>query len=412
MSGSKVLFTLTIEEKDITKAKDIVIEQFKKEIEIKGFRKGNAPNLEVINRVGAQRISYEALNVALDNKYKEFIKESGIKPVEAPQMKLSDSKKMPIEAKMEVEVFPEISLGDYKKIKLNPIKIEVKEKEVDDVIENVMKELKIQKIVKREAKNGDLVEIDFEGKDKKGETIPNTKGEKVMLKLGSGQFLEDLEKAFVGMKAGDEKKEIKVKFPKTYPAKEMAGQTVPFDIKVHSVGESSVKNLDEEVVEKITGQKKKVGEFKKEVTTMLEQKKRDEEKKLKMNEYNTKLAKMVKTDLPASWIEKEVDIRMDEVKNSPQYKHDPENFWKTMGQKEDDIRKKFKIEAENNLKVFLGLSEISAKEKIELTKEEAERANQIVQHRIEHNPDIDREAELHRVILNLKIDKYLEALMM
>ncbi|MCF7831174.1 trigger factor [Candidatus Gracilibacteria bacterium] len=411
-SGSKVSFTLTIEEKDMIKAKNRVIEQFKKEVEIKGFRKGHAPNLEVISHVGAPRISYEALNVALDSKYREFIKEHGIKPVDAPDMKLSDSQKMPIEAKMEVEVFPEITLGDYKKIKLDPIKVEIKDKEVDEVIENIMKELKIQKTVKREAKDGDLVEIDFEGKDKKGETIPNTKGEKVLLKLGSGQFLEDLEKAYVGMKAGEEKKEVKVKFPKNYPAPDMAGKTIPFDIKVHSVGEVSVKDLDEEMVGKITGQKKKVGDFKKEVITMLEQKKRDGEKRSRINEYNNKLEKLVKADLPVSWIDKEVGIRMGEVKQSPQYKHDPENFWKAVGQKEDDLKKKFKVDAEKNLKVFLGLSEIATKEKIDLNKDEIDRANHIVQHRAEHDPNLDREAELHRVILNLKIDKYLEALMM
>jgi trigger factor len=413
LSHAKIAFSFSIEEADIKKAEKSVIDHFRAEVKTEGFRKGKAPDKVVVDHIGKDRLVYEALNTAVDKMYRDFIMTNKIQPVGAPKIDFSDIKKMPIEIKAEVEVFPEIIVKGYEKLKMEPLKVSVEKKEVDESIAHIMRDMKLQKTVERAATKGDLVEVDFVGKDKKGETIPNTEGKAVPFSIGSGQFLPDLEKAYEGMKAGEEKKAVKVKFPKEYPAKDLAGTVVLFDIKMNSVGEVSIDQLDETIIEQITGRKKKVEEFRQDIEKMVERNKRNEEKKKNIGAYNEKLLKITKGDLPRSWIERECEMRLEEIKQSPQYTHDPEAFWKQVGKKEEDMKKQFEKDAEANLKVFLGLSEIIKTEKIELDKDEMTKAGLIVDQRMsQQQGEGHREEELQKTVLNLKIDKYLEGLML
>jgi len=250
-------------------------------------------------------------------------------------------------------------------------------------------------------------------KTKKGEVIPHTDGKDVKIRLGFGRLLEDLEKGICGLQPGEEKTGIKVRFPKNYHNATMAGMTTKFDVKLNSVHEISVKNLDETLIEKITGKKKPMAEFRDEIRKLITQNKTQAEKQKKIKEYQDKLAKTVKIELPASWITNEVESRITQLKQSPQYKHDPENFWKQAGKTEEEIKKEFEKRASHDLKIFLGLSEIIKKENIELDKDEVKKAGEITNKQLarEDQKDKNYEEEFNKTILNLKIDKYLSGLM-
>ncbi|MCF7906140.1 trigger factor [Candidatus Gracilibacteria bacterium] len=408
ISGSKISFQFSVEAEDIKRARKKVLDRLRRDVSLKGFRKGSAPDAMVVESVGEQRVSFESINEALEEKYLLFLKENKIQPVSAPDLKVGDWQKMPLEVKGEVEVFPEVDPGNYKKITMSASAVKVEEKEVDEVIENIMREAGLGKEVARAAQKGDLLKVDFSGADNKGNAVPNTDGKEVPFVLGSGQFLPDLEKACEGMKAGEEKKGIKVKFPSNYHSETMAGKTLLFTLKLHSVTEVSVDSLDEKGIEQITQRKKTKKEFREEVKGMVQRNKEDQEKKKQIGEYNEALLKTVKADLPASWITKEVEMRMHELKNSPQYKHDPEAFWKAIGKKEEDIKKQFAKDAEKNLLVFLALSKITELEGIELDKDEMKKAELLAQHRMSQGQAQNNDQEIQSVALQLRIDKYLE----
>jgi len=261
MSGSKVSFALVLVKKDLENAQKKVIGNYKKNLQIKGFRKGSAPDDRVLAAIGDQKLMFEGFNLALDEKYREFITKNKLRPVSAPKVDFSGMEKIPVEVKMEVEVFPEIILGKYEKLKIEQPKVVITDAEVSQLIETFLSQSGKGSVVERAAKKGDLLDVDFSGKDEKGNILPNTDGKNVKFAAGSGQFLPDLEKAYIGMKAGEEKKNVKVKFPKEYPAPEMAGKKVPFDIKLNSVSEISADKLDEKTIEEIVGRKKTVEEF-------------------------------------------------------------------------------------------------------------------------------------------------------
>ncbi len=411
-SGSQIEFTLLITKEAIKKAEKKVIDEFRPHIAAKGFRKGSAPDEVIIASITQQRLSFETLEKAIEKEYRQFISENHLQPIQNPKLDLKDMKKDPAEVKVEVEVFPEVSLGNYKKIKMNPLKVDIKEEEIRRIIQKIMADMGIYTKVSRSAQKYDFLEVDFQGFDEKGGEIHNTKGEKVSFILGTGQFLETLENAFEGMKEGEEKKNVKVDFPKDYASQALAGKKVPFHIKLNQVRELNTEMLSEEDIFKIMGAKKTKEELKQDIQKMLEQKEETEQKKKNIALYNAELAKQVKVDLPESWILEEVEMRMQGIKNEEEYKKDPEHFWKLMGKKEEDVRKQFHRFAEDNLKVFLGLNEIIKQENIELDVDEEEKiAQMILLEKKRANWSKQQEmAALEKAKLNAKIDKYFEGL--
>jgi trigger factor len=412
IAGSKATFSLVLEKKDLEKAQKKIIEKYRKNLQIKGFRKGSAPDDMVLASIGDQKLMFEGFNLALDLEYRDFIIKNKLKPVSAPKIDFSEMDKIPVEVKIEVEIFPEIILGNYEKLKIDKPKIVVSEDEISKLIESFLSQSGKGSAVFRASKKGDLLDVNFLGKDEKGKVLPNTEGKNVKFTLGSGQFLPDLEKAYIGMKAGEEKKNVKVDFPKDYPAPEMAGKKVPFDIKLNVVSEISAEKLDEKIIEEITGKKKTVIEFRKDVKNSIENQKTSVEKQKKIGEYEEKLAKIVKIDLPVSWIENETEMRLKKIMESPQYKHDPEQFWKQLKKDEESLKKEFRKEAEIGLKVFLAHSEIVIKEGVKLTAEEKTRAHQIVHERGLQENNENHDLELQKAETELKIDKYLNGLIL
>ncbi|MCK5460455.1 trigger factor [Candidatus Gracilibacteria bacterium] len=408
ISDSRVQFVLTIEKSDLDKAQALVIKEARKTFTTKGFRKGHAPKELVMSNLGHKRIAFESLNKAIDQSYKEFIIKEHLAVISAPEAEFPKKQDLPMTVTFKVEVFPSVTLGSYEKLKIKKPEVKIEEKEVDEVLKTICAQMQKGDSVKRKAKKEDLVEVDFAGKGKGGEVLPNTEGKNHKFRLGMGQFLEDLEKAFVGMLPGEEKTGVKVKFPSNYGSKDFAGKTVPFDIKLHGVFEINPQNLTEEEIEQVSGKKQSFEDLRAQIKTTVKLNKEQEKHKKSMNEYNEKLVKVVEVDLPKSWIEKEVQIRFNQFAQNPQYKADPDAFWKRMGKKEDDLKKEFAKDSEANLKVFLGLSEIVKQEKIELNKDEMKDLMMQVE---ASSKDGNHGEEVQKMVLNSKIDKYLRSLM-
>jgi trigger factor len=405
ISGSRVEFQLEISEEAIKKAHKSALDSFRKNVAVKGFRKGHAPDEVVMQSVGLERISYEAMNRAIDVEYRDFLTQNEISPVSQPQVDVKDWEKKPLQVKCIVEVYPEVKLGDFKNIKVPSLEIKVEEKELDEVIATVMSDSQLGKKVDRVAKKGDIVVIDFLGRAKDGSILPRTDGKDQRVRLGMGHFLEDLEKGIMGMKVGEEKKDIKVKFPKDYHSSDIAGKTVPFEVKLHAVEEIDVKSFNEEMIEKVTGQKKTVEQFREDLQNMIVANKTQTEKKKQMEAYQEKLVKMTKCELPESWIEGEVMSRLNRIKTSPQFQHDPEAFWKQMGKTEEDLKKEFRADSAESLKSYLALVEAVKISNVVLTPEEEKEAEHEASHAPEH---VSKGQAFEKAVLSRKIDKFLD----
>jgi len=410
LPGSKVVFSISITDEDLKKTKPAAIEYFRKNINIKGFRKGRVPDEIIIKNIDSKVFLTETASRAINKKYVAFLDANKLSPLSPPKLSNFDPEKLPCEISVEVEVYPEITLGDYKKLKPKITKISVTKKEIDDVIETLITQKGGGVEVTRGAKNGDEVEVDFSGKDADGKVIDKTEGKNMKVRLGFGHFIEEFEKAILGMKPGEKKEGVLVKFPDDYPIKNLTGKRIPFDFTCHQVAEISVKNLDDDMAEKIAGKKTTVANLRKDIEELVKDNKERSEKKKSMDDYQAKIADITKIDLPESWISAEVNGKMERFKSSPEYRADPVSYMNQMGKNESEIKSMFEAQSKNEFKALLGLTKIVDKENIELNKDEIDRAKRIIEDRLKQNNSINFDSELRKVLIDMRIDKYVSGL--
>ncbi|WP_405223992.1 trigger factor [Lentisalinibacter sediminis] len=215
-----------------------------KTAKIKGFRPGKVPAKVIRQRYGDQ-VRQEVLSEMMQTSYSEALQRESLVPAGGPQIQPEKAGDEGLVYTATFEVYPEVELADLDKISVSRPVVEITPADVDQMMENLRRQKAEWETVERPAAEGDKVIVDFEGSIK-GEPIENGKGEKIPVILGEGRMIEDFEKALTGVAAGDEKT-FKVKYPKDYPAEDLAGKKAEFKAVVHEVQGQVLPPLDEEL---------------------------------------------------------------------------------------------------------------------------------------------------------------------
>ncbi len=357
LKNSQVELKIELTTEDLEKYRKVAIKGISKEVKIDGFRAGTEiPEDMVIKKVGEEAVKAEAVRTAITKSYLKALEEKDLYALSQP--KIDVTSESPLKFTVTVDVKPEITLKDYKKVSITPVPKKVTKKDIDVVIEDLKTKVKDYKEVKRAAKKDDQVVLDFAGFDMKGEPVENTKAEKQTLIIGAGQFIPWFEENAEGMKAGDEK-EFKITFPADYQAKEMAGKDFNFKIKIHEVKEPVAPKIDENFVEKITGKKESVENLLKEIEKNLEERNKQEARQKAENDLLVELAKLTTFDIPQVLIDEEIEFLIDNIKmQGLQYGMPWEKYLEIMKKTEDDIRKEVAKDASGRVTNRLIIQEI------------------------------------------------------
>ncbi|MBQ2479178.1 MAG: trigger factor, partial [Erysipelotrichales bacterium] len=215
-------------------------------VKIKGFREGQAPEAMVRRMVSEQEIFYDAIDMIANEVLAEGVKDQELSLVDRPSLELGSVTKEEAVLKFNCTVSPDVELGDYKGLEYKPAKVTATAGEIKEELEKIRKEY-TEQVIKEDGavENGDIAVIDFEG-FKDGVAFEGGKGDNYPLEIGSGSFIPGFEEQLVGMKAGEEK-EINVTFPEEYGAKELAGKPAVFKVKVNSIKQNVVPELDDDL---------------------------------------------------------------------------------------------------------------------------------------------------------------------
>jgi len=212
---------------------------------IKGFRPGKIPPKIVRQHYGAQ-IRDEVLAEHIQKSYGEAVTQEKLSPAGRPNIEKEITKDSANFAYVAVfEVLPEFKLKNLDKLKVDKPDVSIGKKDIDVMVDKLRKQKATWSEVDRKSADGDRVVVDFNG-TLKGVAFEGGQGTEVPVVLGEGQMLPDFEKALFGLKAGEEKS-FKVKFPKNYPAEELAGKKVDFAIKAHRIEEEILPPVDDEL---------------------------------------------------------------------------------------------------------------------------------------------------------------------
>jgi trigger factor len=218
-----------------------------REMRMPGFRKGKAPPSLVIQRLGFGAVIQEAVRDSLPEWYEQGLLRSGVSPIGDPEIEIVSSPEAEGEAlefKFEIGVRPKAKLGEYKGIEVGKAEAEPTDEIVDREVERIREGFTKLEPVEREAAEGDVLLIDYEGLID-GKAFEGGKETDGMLELGSGRFIEGFEEQLGGV-SGGEQREVKVTFPEDYQAEHLAGKDAVFNVDVKEVREKVLPELDDD----------------------------------------------------------------------------------------------------------------------------------------------------------------------
>lgn len=368
---SVVEITITnIDEELLKKHEKQSLKELASNMKIKGFREGCVPENIVREKIEPEKLRMQIIHNTLPDIWIKAVEENKIFPIGQPELSVESFD--PLELKWKVPVRPEIAVGNYKKIKIDKKEVKIGKKEIDEVIDDIKKRNQTGKQVERAAKKGDKVEIDFEGKTLDGVPLDNTKSKNHPVILGESSLVPGFEEKIEGMKIGEEK-EIEITFPKDYRAKNMAGKKIMFKIKLNRIEELTLPEIDKELAKKVFGKEMEKEEFMKEIEDVLKKQAEQEEKQRRENNYYDELLKLISCDIPDILINEEKDQIIQEMKQRIMYQGlSFQDYLKHIKKTEEELRESFSKEAENRIKLQLGINEIAKLEKIEIPDEDVE----------------------------------------
>lgn len=245
LEDSRVRIDVEIPAAELEKAIQKAAAQLGAKMKVSGFRAGKVPPEMVIQKAGRGAVMTEAIEDSLADWYADAMLSSAVEPVGNPSINMEavPAEGEPLAFSIEVGVLPAGKLAGYKGLEVGKEEIVVPPGTVDAELERVRQGFARLNTVDREAREGDAVLMDFEGKVD-GEVFEGGQGKDYMLELGAGQVLPGFEAALAGVKAGD-KRQAEFDFPLDYHAEELRGKTATFEIDVKEVREKELPDLDD-----------------------------------------------------------------------------------------------------------------------------------------------------------------------
>jgi trigger factor len=373
LEGNRGVLTVEVEAAEVTKGLDAAFQKVVKKVNVPGFRKGKMPRGLFEQRFGVESLYQDALDILLPEAYASAIVETGIEPVDRPEIDIEQMEKgQNLIFKATVIVKPEVKLGEYKGLEVEALDVTVSDEDVDNEIKT-LQERQAELVVKEEgtAENGDTVVIDFEG-FVDGEAFEGGKAENYSLELGSNSFIPGFEDQLVGTATG-ESKDVEVNFPEEYHAAELAGKPAVFKVTLHEIKTKQLPALDDEFAKDVDDEVESLDALKEKIKNRLVSDKEHQAEHHVRDAVVEAAANNAEVDVPEAMVDTELDRMMNEFEQRLQMQGmNLELYFQFSGQNEDVLREQMKEEAAIRVRANLTLEAIAKAENIEATDEDVE----------------------------------------
>ena len=370
--ASKGTLTFEIDVDTINKGIDEAFVETRKKITVPGFRKGRVPR-QIFNQMyGEESLYQDALNKVLPDAYNEAVKQTNIQPVDQPKIDIKSMEKgQPWVLTAEVDVMPEVKLGEYKGMEVPAQDTTVTDADVDDALET-KRQQQAELVLKEDkpAEKGDTVVIDYKG-SVDGEEFDGGSAENYSLELGSGSFIPGFEDQLIGHNA-DEDVDVNVTFPEDYHAKNLAGKDALFKVKIHEIKEKQLPELDDDFAKDVDEDVDTLAELKEKTKKQLQEEK-DNQAKAAIEDaaINKAVANAEIQDIPQAMLDDDTNRQMQQyLAGMQQQGISPQMYFQITGTKEEDLKKQFANDAAQRVKTNLVLEAIVDDANLDATDEE------------------------------------------
>lgn len=368
VENSQAYLTIEMEPADMEEGMKDAYHHLVQTANIPGFRKGKAPRPVVERTLGKARMLEEAIDHMIPEAYRKALEEQKIQPYAQPEVEIT--KADPLVFKAIVPLVPTVTLGDYKSIRLQPEVPEIKEENINSVMEELRHQHATWEPVDRPVQYNDLTVIDINADDNEDKPLVKKASSQYQVLKDSISPAPGFAEQLIGMKKG-EKKEFDLKFPDDYPSSQIAGKQAHFRVTLHEIKEEKLPELNDDFARQISTQ-----------FTTLEDLRKEAEKSLKLRaEERARMdfeEKIINTAVEQSKIEYPpvvIDIEVERIINDQARQlqmsgQGLDDYLKRINKTPQQLVDELKPLAKRNVEASLVLSKISEEEKIEVTEEE------------------------------------------
>lgn len=372
--GLKREYRITVPAQDLDARVNNRLEEIKTKVRINGFRPGKVPTAH-LKRVYGRSVFGEVLQELMTEANRKIVDDNKVKLAMQPKVSLPEEEneveqvvegKADLNYTVEVEVLPEITVGDLKAISIEKPVADIADSEIQETLTRIAQQNAVYEPKDGAAADSDKVTIDFVGSID-GVEFEGGKGEDHPLIIGSGQFIPGFEEQLVGVKAGD-KKDVKVSFPADYRAEDLAGKDAVFAVTVKGIEGAKDAAVDDELAKKLGMESldKVKDAVREQIANGYNQASRQRMKRALLDA----LDETHKFELPPTLVEQEFTQIWGQVEKELAAGGDKVREGKT----DDELKAEYRGISERRVRLGLLLAEIGEKNDIQVTNDEVTKA--------------------------------------
>jgi trigger factor len=357
---------IPISPQELAAAEDRAFRRLAKNVKLPGFRAGKVPRKVFEQTYGAETIASQAMEDVVPEVYSKAVREHNLDPVDRPKMELLPQEEgKPARVKATVEVRPEFTLGTYTGVEVERPPVAITDEDVERSLQALAKERATLVPVDREARLGDVLTMDYEGKID-GVAFDGGTASGQVTELDEERFIPGFATGIAGMKAG-ETKDVTATFPADYGAEHLAGKDAVFTITVHDVKAFELPALDDEFAKSVSDNQT-IEALREDVRKRLEAIAQGRARRYVGNAVMEKLVEAHDFPLPETLVEREVDSMVSDA--ASQAARAGVNFEDSLteaGKTEADLRAEYLPDARTRVKGTLLIEAIAKAENIHAT---------------------------------------------
>jgi trigger factor len=365
--NSQAYLTVEMEPDEIEKALQHAYKVLVKKANIPGFRKGKAPRPIVESYLGKESLLQEAVNDLIPDAYDKAIQEQNLTPIDQPQIEVSQMQ--PVIFKAVVPLPPNVSLGDYTKIRVEPKEAKINDEEIEHVIDHLRHQNATWEPVERPAAYGDMITIDINS-NAEGKVFVNHDGIQYVVEQGTKFPAPGFVEQMVGMNRGDTK-EFKLSLPSDYARPEFAGKEVSFKVKLNEIKQEKLPEVNDDFAKTASSECQDLKSLRERISNDMKSREAERLKAEYEDNVIQELVNISQIEYPPVLVEREITRLINQQFQYLQMSGiNIDEYIKTIKKTPEEMRADIKPRAEKRVKQSLVLEKLGENEKLEVNEEE------------------------------------------
>jgi trigger factor len=395
----------------VNRETDSLIQKYQKLARIPGFRRGHVP-ASVIRQRFSEDLKSDVVEALVPRYFRKAADKQGLIPVSQPQVTdLHLKENEPLRFKASFEVMPEIKVEGYKELRAEKPEIVVTDDEVEQSLTNVREQHATYSAVEgRALADGDYAQVSLDGQPKDGDGKPVHMDE-IMVEIAGKDTMPEFTENLRGASAGDERV-FDVVYAQDAAEQRLAGKTFTYTVKVHSIKQKSLPELDDQFATQL-GEFKSLDEVRQRLREGMAAERKHAAEHGAKDKLVAELVKRSEFEVPEALVERQIDVRLERGLRA----------LAAQGMKAEDIKKmdlnRLRVgqreQALQEVKASLLLDKIAEEEKIEVSDEEINGEINSLAQQSKQTPEairarLTRDGALDRIRNRIRSEKTLDFL--